>query len=95
MARRKKRRTRQLSDFIVDYGVLPGPLDYESYVGLTMNSGRARHRQTYFQGLAYSTANSVGDVPYAIVRAACETDEEAQKLWFDINASRHRARMGW
>lgn len=95
MARPKKRATRQLSDFIADFGVLPGPLEYEAYVGLVMNSSRARLRRVYFKGLAQTLAGGFGEVPDNLVEAACESQEEAKHLAFEINANRYRAKAGW
>lgn len=95
MARRKKRRVRDsfLREFIADWGVLPGPLDYETYVGLVMYGQWAQRRKAYFAGLAHSLADSVGEVPLPIVAAACDDPKLAQKLAFDINADR-AARAG-
>lgn len=74
---------------------MPGPIDYETYVGLKMNSLRIVLRKVYFSGLAQSLANGTGDVPMNVIAAACETPEEAQELAFEINAARHQARAGW
>lgn len=80
---------------MVDYGVLPGPLAYEDYVGLVMNQDRARMRRTYFAGLAHTLAAGAGDLPPEVVRAACDTPEAAARLLFEINAARNAKRMGF
>lgn len=84
-----------MSDFIIDFGVLPGPLTYEEYVGLEMNRERARLRRVYFQGLGHTLAAGTGDLPAEVVQAACDTDEAAKRLLFEINAARNAKKQGY
>lgn len=84
-----------MSDFVADYGVLPGPLQYEDYVGLVLNQDRARLRKVYFSGLAATLAAGTGDLPEEVVRAACDTAAAAARLTFEINAARNAKRMGF
>jgi hypothetical protein len=80
---------------VSDWGVLPGPLDYETYVGMVLYGEWCRRRDVYYQGLAQSLAQGAGEVPLEVVAAACETPAAARRLAFDINADRHRAREGF
>lgn len=95
MGRGKKSQCRGLADFVADFGVLPGPLDYETYVGLALNADRVRLRKAYYAALAAGVAASQGDIAPAMVRAACDSDAEAKRLAFEINAARQRAKQGW
>lgn len=95
MAGGKRRAVRDLSDFVADYGVLPGPLDYEGYVGLVMNADRARLRKVYFAGLAHTLAAGAGEVPPEVVAAACDSPAVAKWLEFTINAARNAKKMGF
>lgn len=80
---------------MADYGVMPGPLDYETYFGLIMNSSRAAHRRVYYMGLAATLVSGRGDVPPAVIAAVCESNEEADDLAFQINAGRAQAEAGY
>ena len=72
-----------------------GQMDYETYVGLEMNRSRARLRRVFFEGLAVSLATGRGEVPFEIIRAGCDSEDQAKKLWFEINAARDAASKGW
>lgn len=83
-----------MSDFASVYHTLPGPIDYETYFGMVMNSQRAADSQVYYRGLASTLANGRGDVPKSIVSAVCNSVEETEELEFDINANRAQAEVG-
>ncbi len=87
--------TRGLADFIVDFGVLPHPLTYEEYIGLQMNASRARLRRAYYQGLAFSHANGIEEMPMALAEAACETKQQAKELAFAIGSDRAKREAGF
>ncbi len=94
--RRKKRAARGVADAYVDTGVLPpGPMSYATYVGIVLNGPRMVLRRVYFQGLAHSLAGGSGDVPFAVVAAACDSVEAARELAFEINAARASSQKGF
>lgn len=67
----------------------------ELYVGLVLNSQRMALRRVYYQGLAFSLAGGEGDIPFAVVAAACESAEVARKLAFETNAARSASKAGF
>jgi hypothetical protein len=94
--RAKKKDTRTLADLIVDAGGgLPVGIDYATYVGLVMNGHRMAMRRVYYDSLASSLANGIGDAPMEVVAAACNSKAEAEKLLFEINAARAAKAKGW
>ena len=95
MGRRKKSVGRELADFVADYGVLPGPLTYAQYVGMVLNQPRARLRKVYYDALATAISGTDDEIPFPVVRAVCDTDSEARKLSFVIQAARARAKKGF
>ena len=95
MGNRKKSSCRELADFVADTGVIPGNLDYETYVGLQLNLTRIRLRKVYNIALATSIANSTKSVPIELAESVSDTSEQAEKLMFDINSARERASVGW
>lgn len=95
MGRRKKRAGRELADFVADWGVLPGPLTYDDYVGMVLNQRRATYRKVYYNALAALLADTEDDVPFDVVRAVCDSDAEARQMLFQITAARDRAKKGF
>lgn len=70
-------------------------MDYETYVGLVLNARRMAMRRVYYAGLAASLAGGTGEVPFAVVEAACDSPEAAQRLAFQLNADRAAATRGF
>jgi len=64
-------------------------------VGLQLNLSRIRLRKVYNSGLAISIANSTKSIPFELAEAMSDTNDQADKLMFDINAARERASVGW
>ena len=60
-----------------------------------MNSGRARLRRVYYQGLAITLANGNGEVPHEIAASACDSKAQADRLSFEINAARAAKNRGF
>ncbi len=81
----------------MDYEGLPlgREMDYETLVGLVMNSDRARLRRVYLQGLAITLANSKDEIPAEVAAAISSSDEQAKRLEFSINASRAARKAGF
>lgn len=85
-----------MADHLVDsFGALPGPITYEMYFGLRMNSQRMFDRGVYRAGLAATLASGRGEVPLSIVSAACDSAEQAEDLHWTINADRAQAEQGF
>jgi hypothetical protein len=80
---------------VSDWGVMPFPIDYGTYVGMLLSGPRKRMRDVYYDGLAHSLAAGVGDVPAEVVAAACDSPEAATALAFEINAARDRTAKGF
>jgi hypothetical protein len=82
---------------IVDYGggIPWDRITYEDYIGLEMNRNHAALRRTYWEALAHSLASGVGDVPYDVVRAACDSDEIARRLAAEMSNERVAAAKGF
>lgn len=95
MDSRKKSQCRVIADFIITYGVTPGPIDYETFVGLIFLRDRSRRQKSYDVAVGVSVGNSFEMVSWEMVRAVCETDGEADELMYKINAARERAKLGW
>jgi hypothetical protein len=91
----KKTASRNLADFVVDYGFCPVPITYNVFVGLELNRERARRRRVYHQSWSFAIANDCGDIDESVVAAACDTKQEAKKLTQEINAARAAERAGW
>jgi hypothetical protein len=80
---------------VSDYGVLPGPITQEQYLGLLLNSNRAVLRKAYFAALASSLIHTKEEVPLEIVRAASDNNVQAEQLALKINTARMQANKGW
>ncbi len=62
---------------------------------MVLNQPRARLRKTYYAALGAAVAGTDDDIPFDVVRAACDSDGEANKLDFTIRAARDRAKKGF
>lgn len=67
-------------------------LDYETYVGMMLNVGRARARQAWSYADGYRLATTKGNIDVSWYDAIAESTEEAEELAFQDNAARQDTR---